>query len=95
MRERNRLASQIDSVRSLERELDDALTLIELGDAEGDGATVSEGEAGLRRLSETAEKRQLETLLSGEADVNDCYLEVHAGAGGTEAQDWAEILLRM
>jgi peptide chain release factor 2 len=95
MRERNRLASQIDSVRNLERELDDALTLIELGEAEGDAATVSEGEAGLRRLSEKAEKRQLETLLSGEADVNDCYLEVHAGAGGTEAQDWAEILQRM
>jgi peptide chain release factor 2 len=95
MRERNRLASQIDSVRNLERELDDALTLIELGEAEGDAATVSEGEGGLRRLSEKAEKRQLETLLSGEADVNDCYLEVHAGAGGTEAQDWAEILQRM
>jgi peptide chain release factor 2 len=95
MRERNRLASQIDSVRGLERELDDALTLIDLGEAEGDPATISEGEAGLRRLSETAEKRQLETLLSGEADTNDCYLEVHAGAGGTEAQDWAEILQRM
>jgi peptide chain release factor 2 len=95
MRERNRLASQIDSVRTLERELDDALTLIELGESEGDQTTVGEGEGALRRLSETAEKRQLETLLSGEADTNDCYLEVHAGAGGTEAQDWAEILQRM
>jgi peptide chain release factor 2 len=95
MRERNRLSAQIESVRAIERELDDALTLIELGEAEGDGAAVSEGEAALRRLAEKAGKRQLETLLSGEADANDCYLEVHAGAGGTEAQDWAEILLRM
>jgi peptide chain release factor 2 len=95
MRERNRLASQIEAVRGLERELEDALTLIELGELEGDSAVVGEGEAHLHRLAELAEKRQLETLLSGEADANDCYLEVHAGAGGTEAQDWAEILLRM
>jgi len=95
MRERNRLSARIDGVRALERELDDALTLIQLGEGEGDEATVAEGEAGLRRLAEKADKRQLETLLSGEADSNDCYLEVHAGAGGTEAQDWAEILLRM
>jgi peptide chain release factor 2 len=95
MRERNRLASQIESVRTLERELDDALTLVELGESEGDQSTVSEGEAALRRLADKSEARQLETLLSGEADPNDSYLEVHAGAGGTEAQDWAEILLRM
>jgi peptide chain release factor 2 len=95
MRERNRLASQIESVRTLERELDDALTLVELGESEGDQSTVGEGEAALRRLAEKSEARQLETLLSGEADPNDSYLEVHAGAGGTEAQDWAEILLRM
>jgi peptide chain release factor 2 len=95
MRERTRIAGQIDGVRALERELDDALTLIELGEAEGDAATQAEGEAGLRRAAEVAEKRQLETLLSGEADANDAYLEVHAGAGGTEAQDWAEILQRM
>jgi len=95
MRERTRIAGQIDGVKALERELDDALTLIELGEAEGDAATQAEGEAGLRRAAEVAEKRQLETLLSGEADANDAYLEVHAGAGGTEAQDWAEILQRM
>ncbi|HEX7197905.1 MAG TPA: peptide chain release factor 2 [Dongiaceae bacterium] len=95
MRERTRIAGQIDGVKALERELDDALTLIELGEAEGDAATLAEGEAGLRRAAEVAEKRQLETLLSGEADANDAYLEVHAGAGGTEAQDWAEILQRM
>ena len=95
MRERTRIAGQIDGVKALERELDDALTLIELGEAEGDAATQGEGEAALRRAAEVAEKRQLETLLSGEADANDAYLEVHAGAGGTEAQDWAEILQRM
>ena len=95
MRERTRIAGQIDGVRALERELDDALTLIELGEAEGDAATQAEGEAALRRAAEVAEKRQLETLLSGEADTNDAYLEVHAGAGGTEAQDWAEMLQRM
>jgi peptide chain release factor 2 len=95
MRERTRIAGQIDGVKALERELEDALTLIELGEAEGDAATQGEGEAALRRAAEVAEKRQLETLLSGEADANDAYLEVHAGAGGTEAQDWAEILQRM
>jgi peptide chain release factor 2 len=95
MRERNRLAGQIEAVKVLERQLEDALTLIELGEAEGDEATAAEGETALRRAAEEAEKRQLETLLSGEADANDCYLEVHAGAGGTEAQDWAEMLQRM
>jgi peptide chain release factor 2 len=95
MRERTRLAAQVEAVRKLESELDDALTLIELGEAEGDQGTVAEGEAALKRLADQAEKRQLETLLSGEADTNDCYVEVHAGAGGTEAQDWAEMLLRM
>jgi peptide chain release factor 2 len=95
MRERNRLAGQIEAVKVLERQLEDALTLIELGEAEGDADTAAEGEAALRRAAEEAEKRQLETLLSGEADANDCYLEVHAGAGGTEAQDWAEMLQRM
>jgi peptide chain release factor 2 len=95
MRERNRMAGQIEAVKALERQLEDALTLIELGEAEGDAATATEGEQALRRAAEEAEKRQLETLLSGEADANDCYLEVHAGAGGTEAQDWAEMLQRM
>jgi peptide chain release factor 2 len=95
MRERTRLAALTDGVRTMERELDDAVTLIGLGEMEGEDAAVIEGEANLRRLAEQAQKRQLETLLSGEADANDCYLEVHAGAGGTEAQDWAEMLLRM
>jgi peptide chain release factor 2 len=71
------------------------VTLIELGDAEGDQATITEGEAVIRALKPAAEKRGLEALLSGEADGNDCFVEIHAGAGGTESQDWANMLLRM
>jgi peptide chain release factor 2 len=82
-------------VRDIERELDDAVTLIELGEAESDQATLDEADAQLRALAARAAKREIESLLSGEADANDCYLEVHAGAGGTESQDWAEMLMRM
>ena len=95
MRERTRLDQSITGYRNLERELDDALTLIELGEAEEDGDSVAEGEGQLEALKGKVDKLQLESLLSGEADGNDCYLEINAGAGGTEAQDWAEILLRM
>jgi peptide chain release factor 2 len=95
MRERTHLASAVDAYRSLERELDDALTLIELGEAESDADSVAEGERNLAALKDRAAQRELESLLSGEADANDCYVEVHAGAGGTEAADWAEMLLRM
>lgn len=95
MRERTHLEQSISTVKNIERELGDSLELIEMGEAEGDGQIVSDAEASLRGLRETARKMELESLLSGEADANDCYLEVHAGAGGTEAQDWAEILLRM
>ena len=80
----------------LERELADALDLIELGEAEGDAAMVGgRPKRPCAALAEEAEQRELESLLSGEADANDCYLEINAGAGGTEAQDWAEMLLRM
>ena len=79
----------------LDRELDDALTLLELGEAEGDEATTKEAEAGLQRLVKDVQRREVEALLSGEADGMDAYLEVHAGAGGTESQDWASMLLRM
>jgi peptide chain release factor 2 len=82
-------------VKGLQQELDDAVTLIELGEAEGDAGSVTEGEGLIRALKPAAEKRGLEALLSGEADGNDCFLEIHAGAGGTESQDWANILLRM
>ena len=81
--------------RSLERDLDDGLTLLELAEVEDDAATLAEAEAGLHRLVGEATRREVEALLSGEADGNDAYLEVHAGAGGTESQDWAEKLLRM
>jgi peptide chain release factor 2 len=95
MRERTQLEGAVESCRRVERELDDLLGLIELGDAEGDAAVVAEAEDNLNALATEARRREIEALLSGEADGNDCYLEVHAGAGGTEAQDWAEILLRM
>ncbi len=95
MRERTALGGAIDQVKSIEQGVDDALTLIELGESEGDAATVTEAEQQLQALKAVAAKAELETLLSGEADVNDAYLEVNAGAGGTEAQDWAEMLARM
>ena len=95
MRERTRLERAIEGYRRIEREVDEAVGLIELGEAEGDKAIVAEAESNLEKLREEARKREVESLLSGEADGNDCYLEVHAGAGGTEAQDWAEMLLRM
>ncbi len=69
--------------------------MIELGEAEKDQKVVSEAEAALRKLKADVARRELEALLSGEADPNDSYLEVHAGAGGTESQDWASMLLRM
>ncbi|HEY8871548.1 MAG TPA: peptide chain release factor 2 [Stellaceae bacterium] len=95
LRERTRLERAIDSYRRIEREVEEAVELIGLGDAEGDAEIVAEAEAGLGKLRAEAQRREVESLLSGEADANDCYLEVHAGAGGTEAQDWAEMLLRM
>ena len=95
MQERTRLEKQLDEVRHLGRDLDDALMLIELGEAEGDAATVAEAEKDLRAIRDRAASMEIESLLSGEADGNDCFLEVHAGAGGTEAQYWAEMLLRM
>jgi len=95
MRERNRLASQIDGVRQLETEVADTLELIGLAEADGDAAMVAEGLIGLRTLADESKRRETESLLSGEADINDAYVEINAGAGGTEAQDWAEMLLRM
>jgi len=95
MRERQQLESQISGVERLQRELADQSELIELGEAEGDETIVSEAEAALGKLAAEAERRQVETMLSGEADSNDAFLEVHAGAGGTESQDWALMLLRM
>jgi len=95
MRERNRLEGGIATIDAMETELSDNLELIELGEIEDDAEVVEEAEKALAALKERTAKAEIETLLSGEADPNDCYLEVHAGAGGTEAQDWAEMLLRM
>ena len=95
MRERNRLATQVEAVQRIEAEAADAQALADLAEAESDTEMVADAEATLRRLAEDAARRESESLLSGEADANDAYLEVNAGAGGTEAQDWAEMLLRM
>jgi peptide chain release factor 2 len=95
MRDRNHLAAQIDGVGKLERDVADTLALIELAEAEGDAAMVADGTATLRALAEEAKRREIESLLAGEADANDAYVEINAGTGGTEAQDWAEMLLRM
>ncbi len=95
MRERTDLETRLNGIRALERDLDDAHTLIELGDEGDDEETVQEGETILRRLVKDAQTQQIEALLSGEADSNDTFLEVHSGAGGTESQDWANMLYRM
>ena len=95
MRERNRLAAQVEGVQRLEKDVADAVELIELAEAEGDEGTADAAVADLKSLAAEAKRREIESLLSGEADPNDCYVEVNAGAGGTEAQDWAEMLLRM
>jgi len=95
MQERTGLENSIKDVRSLELELEDAITLIELGETESDSEVIVEGELALKKLKARAAKAELESLLSGEADANDCFLEIHAGAGGTESQDWAQMLSRM
>jgi peptide chain release factor 2 len=95
MRERQRLDEAMSAVRSLENELADAVGLIELAEAENDSAMVADAENAIEALTKRAEAQRLESMLSGEADGNDTYLEVHAGAGGTESQDWAEMLFRM
>ncbi len=95
MRERQDLDDRTTAIRRLSQALEDNVGLIELGEEEGDEGVVSEAETAIRSLSGEIRARQVEALLSGEADSNDTYLEVHAGAGGTESQDWANMLLRM
>ncbi len=95
MRERGRIAGLVDGVRALERETAETLELIAMAEAEGDAGMVKDGIATLTRLAEDAKTREIESLLSGEADGRDAFMEINAGSGGTEAQDWAEILLRM
>jgi peptide chain release factor 2 len=95
MRERQTLADAIEGLRALERELADQRELIELGEAEGDAAVVADAEAAIRALRDRAAAREVEALLDGEADGNDTFLEINAGAGGTESCDWAAMLARM
>ncbi|EHL96973.1 peptide chain release factor 2 [Acetobacteraceae bacterium AT-5844] len=95
MRERGRLADQIEGVQKLEQNVRDAIELIEMAEAEGDTETVEAAVADLKEFAAEAKRREIESLLSGEADQRDAFLEVNAGAGGTEAQDWAQMLLRM
>jgi len=95
MRERNHLTAAIGSVREMETALRDNIDMVELAEAEGEESLADEAAATLTELARRAEGLRIESLLSGEADSNDCYLEVHAGAGGTESQDWAEMLMRM
>ena len=93
--EQKRLETAINTVREIESEMGDAIEFVEMGEAEGDDDIVSEGLASLTALAERADRDKVQALLSGEADANDTYIEIHAGAGGTESQDWAEMLFRM
>ena len=95
MRERQKLEGAMSSVRALENELADAKGLIDMAEAEADAAMVADAEASIAAIARKAEQQRLQSMLSGEADGNDSYLEIHAGAGGTESQDWASMLLRM
>ncbi len=95
MRERTRLEGSVSSVRKIETNLNDTIELLEMAEVENDQGMIDEAENTLVSMKVEAEKRQIESLLSGEADPNDAYLEINPGAGGTESQDWAEMLLRM
>ncbi len=95
MRERQKLDAAISSVRQMENELADATGMIEMAEAENDAAMVADAEKAVLALQKRAEQLRLQSMLSGEADGNDSYLEIHAGAGGTESQDWAAMLFRM
>jgi peptide chain release factor 2 len=95
MRERRRLEAAIGAVNTISAEMANAVEYVELGEAEGDDATIKEGLDALAALAIRADHDKVQALLAGEADANDAYLEVHAGAGGTESQDWAEMLQRM
>ncbi|MCB1421960.1 MAG: peptide chain release factor 2 [Nitratireductor sp.] len=95
MRERQHLEKSINTIQSIQNELDDQIGLIELGEEEGDDGVVSEAETALQALHKDLGKRQVDALLSGEMDSANAFVEIHAGAGGTESQDWASMLLRM
>jgi peptide chain release factor 2 len=95
MRKRQDLESRISTVKRLEQTISDSIELIELGEMEDDKSVIEDAENQIKSLEPEIARLEIETLLSGEADSNDSFLEVHAGAGGTESQDWASMLLRM
>ncbi|MEP3246045.1 MAG: peptide chain release factor 2 [Sneathiella sp.] len=95
MRERTSLDTAINAYKRISQDLEDTVELIELSEMEDDEETLKEASDALKELAVEVDKRRLESMLSGEVDGNDCYLEIHAGAGGTESQDWTQILLRM
>jgi len=95
MRERQHIEAALNAFDRIARDLDDNVALVTLGEEEGDDGIVAEAEAALLKLRQEAHTREVEALLSGEADANDAYVEIHAGAGGTESQDWAQMLERM
>jgi peptide chain release factor 2 len=95
MRERRRLEQAIGATRAIQRELDENVELLEMAEAEGDEAMEADAVAALAELAGRSERDKVAALLAGEADANDTYIEVNAGAGGTESQDWAEMLQRM
>ena len=95
MREKTTLENKIQSINDLENGLNDQLEMLQLANDEQDQELISETEKAIKNLSVVAGKKQIETLLSGEADKNNCFVEIHSGAGGTEAQDWAAMLFRM
>jgi peptide chain release factor 2 len=95
MRERQKLDGSVSSVKNLQAELSDATGLLEMAEAENDAAMIADAEKSVETLHKRAENLRLQSMLSGEADGNDTYIEIHAGAGGTESQDWAEMLFRM
>ena len=94
-REQKLLETAVDTVNEISAEMADAIEFVEMGEAEGDEDVVNDGLASLAKLADRADADKVQALLSGEADGNDTYLEIHAGAGGTESNDWAEMLFRM
>ncbi|MFN3464322.1 MAG: peptide chain release factor 2 [Terricaulis sp.] len=95
MRERTKLENGMNAILSLERDLRDSVELAEMAEAEGDESLIAEAQASLQAAQTRAAQAELEALLSGEADGNDAYIEFNSGAGGTESQDWTEMLVRM
>lgn len=95
MRERTRLDSSIQAVLDIETDLNDTVEIIELADMDDDEAMALEAEESLKALADKAKASEMQAMMSGEADGNDTYVEIHSGAGGTESQDWANMLLRM